>query len=134
VGLKFSVETAEQDWAGNGRVVEATTETTSYSTRHGMRVTTKNGWTFSAIWGYGSYCTTARSSEPNGFGLVEHPPAEAPNAEVAIWKGKGSMLKMPDGDSVAGYVHPDDFQEALKLAEADDLDAATRALCGQVQE
>jgi hypothetical protein len=75
---------------------------------------TVNGWTFSAIWGFGTYCTGARRE-----GFVDEPPAESPDAEIAVWKGDGPMIDL-GGDAVAGWIPPTSFLAAVEAAERDD--------------
>lgn len=110
----FNIETAAEDFAGPGRSIKIRNERTDYRPRRQMKLTV-NDWTFSAIWGFGGYCTGARA----GGGYSEHPPPSSPDAEVAVWKGDGPMIKL-HGDTVEGWVSPAAFLAAVEAAERDD--------------
>lgn len=121
----FDVATAEQDWAGEGRTIKANTEGSGGVTRHQMQVWLDNGWWFSAIWGFGSYTTNARLAP--GLMLDEDPPARSPDAEVMPGPPGGGHLQM-NGDTVAGWVSPANFQRALIAAERGDAQGVVNAL------
>jgi hypothetical protein len=110
----FDIATAAEDFAGEGRRVEVISESVSGAFRRRQMKLTVNGWTFSAIWGSGAYCTAARES-----GLVADPPPASPDAEIAVWPGDGSMIRLGD-DTVAGWVSPANFLAAVEGAERDD--------------
>lgn len=121
----FNIETAAQDFAGKGRVVKCPIghgreEDVGRYARRQMLIHV-NGWTFSAIWGFGTYCTAGR-----GLG-VDVPPVESPDAELAAWKGEGSMIDL-DGDSVEGWVSPTSLLAAVAAAERDDEEGIRAAL------
>jgi hypothetical protein len=122
VAKSFNLVTAVQDFAGEGREIECPKfrpgeDTTGHYARRQMLLKV-NGWTFSAVWGFGTYCAGAR---PNGGfpDLDETPPAESPDAEIAVWKGDGPMIELGD-DTVAGWIAPAAFIAAVEAAERND--------------
>lgn len=122
----FNIETAAQDFAGEGRTIGITNEDTgnrdySYSRRQ-MKLKV-NGWTFSAIWGTGAYCTGARQ---DGFITGDTPPS-SPDAEIAVWRDGGSMIDL-HGDTVEGWVLPSSFVAAVEATERDDEEGIRAAL------
>jgi hypothetical protein len=59
-------------------------------------------WLLSVQWGSGMYCAAR-----------DHPEMEeSPTAEIAAWRKDEPMVTWPDGDTVQGYVTP---QEVLGL-------------------
>jgi len=126
----FNIETAAKDFAGPGRKVECPVkapgedqaiECCGLPPRRQMKLSV-NGWTFSAIWGYGTYCTAARSESAH-----RDPSPTSPDAEIAVWRDNGGMIDL-HGDSVEGWVSPASFLEAVEAAERDDEDAIRAAL------
>lgn len=118
----FDLATAAEDFNGPHRhveVIESRTGSLDYC-RLQMKVTV-NGWTFSAVWGTGTYCSGARGHGP----ILAATPKQSPDAEVAVWKGDGPMIEL-HGDTVEGWVSPASFLEAVEAAERDD-EAGIRA-------
>lgn len=113
----FNIETAAEDFAGEGRSIEIVNETKPGGSVRRQMLLTVNGWTFSAIWGFGTYCTMARE-----MGVpIDEPPAESPDAEIAVWKGDSpsTMIELGD-DTVAGWIPPTSLLAAVEAAERDD--------------
>lgn len=106
----FSVRTAKRVFAGPDRTVEISKG--SHGPKRGCHVRFDNGWVVSIQWGPGSYITK-----------------DSMDAEVAAWKGEdGSMIEMPDGDTVAGWQSMDHVRAALEAAANDDGDGIAVAL------
>lgn len=123
MSAEFNTATAVKDFAGERRWITTETSRNAHMTTHRMRLFLDNGWQFSAVWGAGSYCSGCR----NGLSYDYHPPAVSPDAEVAVWKGRGPMIQL-DNDTVAGWVSPAAFLAAVKAAERDDEDGIRAAL------
>jgi hypothetical protein len=126
VPSSFDTATATQDWAGAGREIECPVvrpgEEAIKSPHPRRQMLLKvNGWTFSAVWGFGTYCTAAR---PAGLPL-DAPPEESPDAEIAAWRDEGPMIDL-HGDTVEGWVSPASLLAAISAAELDD-EAGIRA-------
>lgn len=125
----FNIETAAEDFAGEGRKIQCPhvppdfPEDSVWTARRRQMLLTVNGWTFSAVWGFGTYCTAARE---NGL-AIDQPPAASPDAEIAVWKGDGPMIDLGD-DTVAGWVPPTSFLAAVEAAERDDEQGIRSAL------
>ena len=63
----------------------------------GFQITFANGWTASVQFGYGTYSAN-RDNSSASF---------SPNAEVARWKGDAFMELLDNGDTVAGWLAPE---------------------------
>jgi hypothetical protein len=127
----FDIATGAEDWAAPGREVECPVtepgeaefiEKYGSLTRRQQMYIRVNGWTFSAVWGSGTYCTGARAA-----GLMSEPPPCSPDAEIAVWRGDGGMIDL-HGDSVEGWVLPASLEAAIAAAEQDDEDGIRAAL------
>jgi hypothetical protein len=127
---RFDVATAAQDFGYPGRVVKPYTDRKELLTRHGMKVYVA-GWVFSAIWGFGAYCSNF-DFKVNGD---NHPGPVSPDAEVALWRKDGSRMSplTEDGDSVLGHVSPAAFLKGVEAAEGGkDADGIGRAMLEQM--
>lgn len=126
----FNIETAAKDFAGPGRTVTCPVRTPREVEADGpfarrqMRIEV-NGWTLSAVWGRGTYCTAGREGWPDS--APDAPPVESPDTEVAAWKGDGEMIEL-HGDTVEGWVSPEGVLAAVAAAERDDEDGIRAAL------
>lgn len=118
----FNLQTVAADFAGPGRDIECPAGEVSGIVRSQMLLKV-NGWTFSAIWGFGTYCSGARE----GTTYLDDPPPKSPDAEVAVWRGDGPMIKLHE-DRVEGWVSPASLFSAVEAAERDDEDAIRAAL------
>ena len=137
VPRSFNLETAAQDFAGEGREIQcpwlrpeewaAGMDRGPYSRR--QMLLSVNGWTLSAVWGFGTYCTAGRSQ---GI-TTDDFPQESPDAEIAVWKGDGPMIEL-HGDTVEGWVSPASFVAAIEAAERDDEDGIRAALVRTEEE
>ena len=110
---RFDVATAAEDFGYPGRVVKPYTDRKELLTRHGMKVHVA-GWTFSAIWGFGAYCSNFK------FDLRDSdPPPHSADAEVALWPRGGNRMSplTPEGDSIIGHVSPAAFLKGVEAAE-----------------
>lgn len=125
--MVFDPATAAEVFGGPGRTVQVEVDGRAGSqyVRRGAKIRV-NGWTFSVIWGYGSYSTAARMGWVEG-GFDVPIPECSPDAEIACWKGDGGMINL-HGDTVEGWVAPASLLAALVAAEADDIDAIRAAL------
>jgi len=126
----FDIATAATDWAAPGREVECPVESpgeADFIKKYGPLTVRQqmyirvNGWTFSAVWGTGTYCTGARLD-----GAGSKPLPCSPDAEIAVWRGDSGDLIELHGDSVEGWVAPASLEAAIGAAEQDD-EAAIRA-------
>lgn len=119
----FNLYTATVDFAGPGRVIECPTGVEVPGIVRRQMLLKVNGWTFSAVWGFGTYCSGARE----GAHYLDEPPTESPDAEVAVWRGDGPMIELHQ-DTVEGWISPASFLSAVEAAERDDEDAIRAAL------
>lgn len=119
----FNIETAAQDFAGEGRTINIENTERPERTMRRMQIAV-NGWVFSVIWGHGAYCTGARAGVA---AYVDHPPAESPDAEIAVWRKGDKMIEL-HGDTVEGWVSPESLLAAVAAAERDDEDGIRAAL------
>lgn len=124
--LAFDTETADRDYAGEGRSIVVIRTDGGYNRRH-MRLTTSNGWDFSAIWGFGAYCNNARLG---GFDAGADASHRSMDAEIMVWKGDKTLEI--GGDTVSGWVSPERFTQAVEAAERDDEEAIREALAQRV--
>lgn len=116
----FSVKTAKRVFAGPDRTVEISKG--SHGPKRGCHVRFDNGWVVSIQWGPGNYIS-ARDYD------FDSEAKDSLDAEVAAWKGEdGSMIEMPDGDTVAGWQSMDHVRAALEAAANDDRDCIAAAL------
>jgi hypothetical protein len=70
----------------------------------GFHIKFANGWTASVQWGYGNYCE-------NRYRKGKFASA---TAEIAAWpEGLGQWHKFPGGNSVMGWVKPEDVVKFL---------------------
>lgn len=123
-GRRFSVASFADDWAGPGRKIKASTDDSFGSLRHRGTVTLDSGWFFSAIWGDGSYTTNSRMA-PGEY--IRRPSSVSRDAEVMPYTPTNDNLDLK-GDTVAGWVSPEMFEEALRAAEKDDEAGVVAAL------
>jgi hypothetical protein len=121
----FNVETAAQDFAGYGRRILLDERTSDFHRGYHIWVEV-NGWTLSATWDRGTYCTGARGSG-GVFPLDSEPSPSSPDAEIGVWPEGGSLIELHD-DTVEGWVSPASFIEAIEAAERDDIDGIRAAL------
>lgn len=113
---RLSVATCVEDFAGPGRVVKVFRE-------QGCHVKFDNGWTVSIQWSPFHYCSNRTYDDFD----VRAPSPDSTDAEVAAWKGEGSMIELGD-DSVAGWQPIGAIKEALEAASRDDMDGVQAAL------
>ncbi len=124
----FDVRTCVRDFAGPGRTIIAESVVSRYATTRGMLVHV-NGWTVSCQWGSSNYATGARLGRPLGYhDYSSHPPECSPDAEIAVCKHNGRLMKLGDGGFVAGWVLPAAVIRVLRAAARDDFDGIVRAL------
>lgn len=64
----------------------------------GLHMTFANGWTVSIQWRDGNHCDRDRST-----------------AEIAAWSSGGDWYRFDDGNTVKGWVTPDDVVEFMAL-------------------
>lgn len=121
---RFDVETFTSDFAGEGRTCEANMSDRGGMVHHQGRVRLSNGWTFSALWGWGSYTDNARLSSG---GYLSSPPSRSLDAEVLPMPPGDESVDL-NGDTVAGWVSPAQFEAAVRAAEQNDLGAVQRIL------
>lgn len=121
----FDTETAASDWAAPGREVEIICEGKGdYYARRQMLLTVR-GWTFSAIWGFGSYSSAGRENFLAGD--ATNTATTSPDAEIAVWEGEGGMIDLAEGDSVEGWVPPSSLAAAIDAVERGKGAAGIRA-------
>lgn len=70
----------------------------------GFHVTFANGWTVSVQFGRGNYCDNY-----DAVGSWGDPVPPSRTAEIAAWPSGGDMIVIDDGDTVRGYVSPDEL-------------------------
>lgn len=109
----FDTETAAVDWGAPGRQIDVVCEERGDHYAQRQMLLTVRGWTFSAIWGFGSYSTAGRL---NMLGDATDAPSSSPDAEIAVWKGEGGMIDL-DGESVEGWVPPRSLAAAISAVE-----------------
>lgn len=119
----FDLQTAATDFAAPGRDIECPAGREVSGVARRQMLLKVNGWTFSAVWGFGTYCSGARE----GATYLDAPPTESPDAEIAVWRDEGTMIQIHD-DTVEGWVLPASFLSAVEAAERDDEDAIRAAL------
>lgn len=110
----FDRETALTDWA------DPRWEVRRKST--GLIFGVYNHWRFSAIWGWGTYCSV-RECYPD----IDSPLIRSPDAEVMPTPPGGVRIEI-GGDTVAGNVPAAALYAALVAAHRDDQTAVVRAL------
>ena len=130
--MNFDRDTAEHVFGGKGRTVRF--EDPEHFGAGWLRgnhiwIDTPNGFTFSATWNLGTYCTAGRIDwEAPGPIMQQKPPPTSPNAEVAFWRdGSGGMIAI-NGDTVIGYITPERLLTAIEAAERNDEAAIIVAL------
>ena len=123
----FDVETFAEDFAGPGRTLAAESTDRGNLVGHLGRVNLDNGWWFSAIWGWGSYTYNARLG-PGDYRA--DPPARSLDAEVMPGSPNDDRLDL-DGDTVAGWISPAQFEAAIRAAEENDPESVVRVLTAE---
>lgn len=73
----------------------------------GFHMTFANGWTISVQWGPGNYCDN-HDDDLSQEGYRTSGNKGSTTAECAVWPEDGEMLEMPNGDTVVGYLKPDE--------------------------
>jgi len=128
---KFDRDTAEQVFGGKGRTVRFENPDhfgPEFPRGNHIWIDTANGWTFSATWNLGTYCTAGRINwEAPGPIMQQKTPPTSPNAEVAFWRDGGGLTPI-NGDSVIGYITPERLLTAIEAAERDDKAAIITVL------
>lgn len=80
----------------------------------GFHITLDSGYTLSVQFGGGNYCANRQRD-------VRERDLSSPDAEIAVWRGKGGLLPLPGGDSVVGWVTPAQVLDILvALSTADE--------------
>lgn len=126
VPTSFNLATAAEDFAGPGREIKMD-ERRGSEYHNGLHIWIDvNGWTFSAGWDRGMYCSGARRGEL--LSSTEDPLPESPDAEVAVWQGDDADLIELHGNTVEGWVSPASLLAAVAAAERDDIDGIRAAL------
>ena len=84
----------------------------------GFHLTFSNGYTISVQIGPLNYCEKYPDNE---YDFKEGDPNLKPqnriDAEIAYWKGDGDLIKFEDGDSVKGWVTPDEIAEWIFIVK-----------------
>jgi hypothetical protein len=79
----------------------------------GFHLTFENGWTISVQIGALNYCGDYPDNEMdrNDYTKLDSKPCQRINAEIAYWQNDGPMESFEDGDTVKGWVSPDEIAE-----------------------
>lgn len=122
---RFDLESVKELFSGPGRTVEPWSDHDSRGIwdRYGVKISTGNGWSFSAIWGYGSYCVNGRRDNPAPW---------SPDAEVMPGAPGIAWTPAVDYGAVAGNVSPERLGAALVAAERDDAYGVVYCLSSEV--
>ncbi len=123
---RFDLESVEDLFSGPGRTVEPWSDHDSRGIwdRYGVKIATGNGWSFSAIWGYGSYCVNGRRDNPVSW---------SPDAEVMPGAPEGAWTPGVDHGTVAVNVSPELLGAALVAAERGDANGVIYCLSSEVR-
>lgn len=118
---RFDVSTFEERFAGEGRKITVKhSNVNGFPIRQGT-IETADGWWFSAVWGYCTYCQNHGDRSA---------PLWSPDAEV-MPSAPGRVSLEVDGDSVVGWVSPAQLGRAVIAAERGDVNGVVLALSGK---
>ena len=95
----------------------------------GFQVKFANGWGISVQFGRGNYCANGNKRPPIGNDYLEHEQTLGEtgcvDAEIAILTPAGELLDVPEwGDSVNGYVTPDQVAHYMHLISSIEKDGS----------
>lgn len=99
----------------------------SISGNKGFQLKFSNGFTVSVQFGPYNYCANG-NLPPQAWGMdrATTPVPKSPNAEVAVFHPNGEFLPMAGvGDTVRGWVTPDDVARLISWAASQPADAPT---------
>ena len=87
------------------------------TTNKGFRMTFDNGFAISVQWGSMNYCERRNYSDDYKSEMKENY-IKSTDAEIAVIDSEGEMLAIGDGDSVIGWLSPNEVAKVIAIVSS----------------